>query len=165
MPDGRDVICDTSPLLFLHALEKLELLHALYGTITVPEGVLDEIIVGRHAGAPSPAIETLEWCRIIPAPTELARDALVDLGPGEREVLALARQRRGNLVVLDDRLARRYASVLGLRMTGTLGVLLRAKHDRLVSAVAPLVDRLARAGFRLDTRTRSAVLTLAGEAE
>jgi len=53
--------------------------------------------------------------------------------------------------------------MLGLRVTGTLGVLLHAKRSGLVAAVAPLLDRLGDLRFRLATHTRAAFLRLAGE--
>jgi predicted nucleic acid-binding protein len=61
-------------------------------------------------------------------------------------------------------LARRYARLLNLTLTGTLGVLLKAKETGLLPAVAPVLDRLQKQRFRLDAETRQAVLRLAGEA-
>jgi predicted nucleic acid-binding protein len=52
---------------------------------------------------------------------------------------------------------------MGIRLTGTLGVLLDAKRSGLVSAVAPLLDQLQNLRFRLAPNTRDAVLKLAGE--
>lgn len=69
------------------------------------------------------------------------------------------------IVILDDALARRQAEAMGLRLTGTLGVLLDAKRAGLIAAVAPLADELQRLGFRLSGATRQAVLGLAGEGE
>lgn len=45
-------------------------------------------------------------------------------GKGEKEAIALALDLSA-LIVLDDKRARNYARRLGLRLTGTLGVLLR----------------------------------------
>ena len=66
-------------------------------------------------------------------------------------------------MILDDALARRHAEVLGIALTGTLGILLDAKRCGLVPAVTPLVDDLQRLGFRLSAGTRNAVLRMAGE--
>jgi len=86
-----------------------------------------------------------------------------DLGSGETAVLALALEITDAVVILDDAMARRHAQVLGLRLTGTLGVLLDAKREGLVTDVAPLLDDLQSLGFRLSGTTRDAVLRLAGE--
>ena len=64
---------------------------------------------------------------------------------------------------MDDAVARRVAEVLGLRLTGTFGLLLNAKKRRLISAVRPVIDQLESLRFRVSGQTRSAVLRLAGE--
>lgn len=91
-------------------------------------------------------------------------EGATDLGTGEREVLSLAAERPEAMAILDDALARRMALHLGIRFTGTLGVLLRAKAAGHLEAIKPVVDRLQELGFRLDSKTRSAVLDLAEEA-
>lgn len=88
---------------------------------------------------------------------------VTDLGPGETQVLMLALESSDTFVVLDDALARQLAEALGLRLTGTLGLLLDAKRAGLLPAVGPLLDRLQALRFRLAPHTRAAVLRLAGE--
>jgi predicted nucleic acid-binding protein len=69
------------------------------------------------------------------------------------------------VIVLDDALARRIAEALGLRFTGTLGLLLDAKRTGLIHAVRPVLDQLQSLRFRVSSHTRAAVLKLAGEDE
>jgi hypothetical protein len=88
---------------------------------------------------------------------------VADLGPGETAVLLLALECADPVVILDDGLARRHAGVLGIPLTGTLGILLDAKQRGLVSSVTPLIDDLQRLGFRLSARTREIVLRRVGE--
>jgi len=85
------------------------------------------------------------------------------LGDGEKEVLALGLELPGALLLLDDRDARRHGRVLGLEVTGTLGLLLLAKERGKLDAVGPMLDRLDALRFRLDATTRQAVLRLARE--
>ncbi|WP_437661581.1 DUF3368 domain-containing protein [Sorangium sp. So ce1182] len=87
-----------------------------------------------------------------------------DLDAGEREVLALAAGRSASLLLLDDGHARRYAKMLGLTFTGTLGILLRAKQRGLLDRVSPCLDQLHALGFRIAPALRASVLQLAGEA-
>ena len=82
---------------------------------------------------------------------------------GRVRLLALALETPGSSVILDDALGRRAAELLGIPFTGTLGLLLSAKEKNLIPAVAPILDRLSELRFRASTRTRSAVLQLAGE--
>ena len=78
-------------------------------------------------------------------------------------MLALALETGDSVCVLDDALARRVASALQLRVTGTLGVLIDAKRAGLLSAIRPQLDQLHSLGFRLAAHTRATVLKMAGE--
>jgi predicted nucleic acid-binding protein len=55
----------------------------------------------------------------------------MDIGPGEAEAIALAIEAGAARIVLDDKKARRIARELGVTVTGTVGVLLRAKQRGL----------------------------------
>ena len=160
-----EVICDTSPLQYLWQLGSLHLLPALVNQVILPPAVVEELAVGRAKGVNLPDPLALNWI-IIRRPVSLAALPLVnDLGPGETEVLALALESTDAVVILDDALARQVAETLGIRLIGTLGLLLDAKRAGLVSAVAPLLDQLQALRFRLAPRTRATVLKLAGEIE
>jgi len=158
-----EIIVDTSVLQYLHQIGLLELLPLLYERIVVPQGVADELIVGRRRGIELPILEELPWVEVrsarIPEPLGL----LSELGSGELEVLALAATMPDAIVVLDDSRARRHARTANLRFAGTLGILLRAKATGHLDSVAPALAALEKSGFRLDSLTRAAVLRLAGE--
>ncbi len=68
------------------------------------------------------------------------------------------------LVLIDERAARRKARGIGLQTVGTLGVLLMAKDKGLVAGLKPLLDDLRRAGFRMSDDLYRQVLGSAGEA-
>jgi predicted nucleic acid-binding protein len=144
-----EVIANTSPLQYLFQLGILDLLPELYGEVFVPEGVVLELRSGIDRGVLLPDLEGLSWLRI-----RKARSA---------PVLTLAAEMDDPLVVLDDSLARRFAQRLSLPLTGTLGLLLKAKQRRRIELVRPYLDRLESLRFRFDASTRSSVLTLAGE--
>lgn len=158
-----EVICNTSPLQYLYQVELLHLLPALAGNIVVPAAVAGELSAGRAAGVNLPDPTRLDWIAIRQPASASALPLITDLGPGEAEVLILALESRDAIVVLDDALARSAAATLGLRVTGTLGLLLDAKRAGLISAVGPILDQLQAVRFRVAPRTRAAILTLAGE--
>jgi uncharacterized protein len=158
-----DVICNTSPLQYLHQIGRLELLPQLVSRVTVPTAVAQELAEGRRRGLDLPIPEALPWVDLCAPTSERVVRLVADLGPGETGVLLLALERTDPVVILDDALARRHAEVLGIPLTGTLGILLDAKRRGLVPAVTPLVDDLQHLGFRLSEATRSAVLRMAGE--
>jgi predicted nucleic acid-binding protein len=159
-----EVICDVSPIQYLYQAGLLEPLRLLYGAITIPTAVAAELREGAVRGVDLPAFEALDWIKIRQPAGRLLLPIVADLGAGEREVLALGTETLDSLVVLDDALARQYARMLKLRLTGTLGVLLKAKEAGLVPALAPVLERLQHLRFRIDPETRQAVLRLAGEA-
>ena len=158
-----EVICNTSPLQYLHQLGRLNILPALAGGIVIPHTVVEELAEGRQAGFDLPDPAVLPWITIRHPASTPALPLASDLGPGESGVLALALESDGATVILDDALARRVAETLRLPLTGTLGLLLDAKRRGLIPLVAPCIDELERLRFRLAPHTRAAVLRLAGE--
>lgn len=84
-----EVICDVSPIQYLHQAGLLDLLRLRYGTITIPTAVAAELREGTLRGVDLPAFETLEWMRIRQPIGRLLLPIVADLGAGEREVLAL----------------------------------------------------------------------------
>ncbi len=158
-----DVICNTSPLQYLHQIGHLHLLPQLTGSVIVPNAVCDELRAGLLQGIELPEVNTLPWIHRKDPVSAPALPLAADLGPGESAVLALALETPGSSVILDDALGRRAAELLGIPFTGTLGLLLSAKEKNLIPAVAPILDRLSELRFRVATSTRSAVLQLAGE--
>lgn len=159
-----EVISNTSPLQYLHQLGVLDLLGRLVGRVTVPRAVVDELEAGRALGHELPDVASLGWISVrVPASSRHVTSP--DLGRGETDVLRLALELPAGdvVVILDDARARAAAGRLGLRFTGTLGVLLDAKRAGLIPAVGPHLDRLDALGFRLAPHTRAAALKLAGE--
>jgi predicted nucleic acid-binding protein len=158
-----DIICNTSPLQYLHQIGGLGLLAALAKQVIVPPAVVAELAAGKRLGIELPDVAALEWITIRRPTSAAALPLVSDLGPGETEVLMLALESPGAVVILDDGLARQVAETAGIPLTGTLGILRDAKTAGLISAVKPLLDQLQNRGFRLASRTRFAVLRQVGE--
>ena len=157
------VISNTSPLFYLHRLRCLELLRELYQRIVVPDAVVDELKAGREQGEDVPEVVAYEWIdvRSVRVPEVVA--LITDLGAGEAQALALGLEEPGSLVLLDDRLAREVARMRNIRITGTAGVLLKAKQERYIPALAPLLNRLLQLDFRLSDAVKASILKLAQE--
>ena len=158
-----ETICDTSPIQYLYQLRLLHILPALVQSVIVPPAVISELATGRSLGVSLPKLENFDWVKVRQPVGSSALPLVTDLGPGETEALMLALESRDAVVILDDALARRTAELLGLGLTGTLGLLLDAKSRGLVSEVAPLLKRLQALRFRIASHTLNAVLKLAGE--
>jgi predicted nucleic acid-binding protein len=164
MPDQcRVAVCDTSPLQYLHQLGMVEVLSEIYGAVLVPAAVRDELAAGRAIGVSLPDLQVHPWIAVRTADAQALPALPVPLGRGEREALALALRTPQAVLLADDRQARRCAEFLGLRLSATLGVLLRAKHSGLIAQLGPVLDVLDGLGFRLGQATRRKVLALGGE--
>jgi len=157
------VIADTSPLQYLFQVGQLALLEQLFQAIQVPEAVRDELEVGRRLGFAVPSPAAYSWMAIRASANAPALDRF-ELGAGEYAALALALASADGLVLMDDAAARAAAKALGVATTGTLGVLLLAKENEILVAVAPVLDALEQRGFRITDAVRARVLQLAGEA-
>lgn len=158
-----EVISDISPLQYLTQINLLHILPALAGRIIVPQAVVEELAQGRAAGLSLPDPSVIEWMIIRRSVGASALAIVTDLGPGETETLLLALESQDALVILDDALARRIAKTQGIRVIGTLGVLLEAKRAGHVPLIRPYLDQLDTLRFRLASHTREAVLKLACE--
>ncbi len=153
-----EVIADTSPLQYLFQLGLLQLLPEFYGEVLVLRGVALEVRSGAARGVALPDLESLSWLRVCEVQSTAVLALAAGLGKGEREVLALAVERADPLVILD-----RFAVRLRLPLTGTMGLLLKAKQAGRIEAIRPYLDRLEALRFRLDGATRTSVLGLAEE--
>lgn len=162
MPNPQ-VIVNTSPLLYLHQVGYLELLQSLYSQILTPPAVIEELAIGKNKGIDVPNIQAVEWISITLVKSVSLIPAIIDLGQGEAEVLALGLENPGSLLIFDDQLARRIANLYRLKYSGTLGVLVKAKQQGYLSSVAPVIAKLRHQGMWLTDKVVNDVLRLAGE--
>ena len=152
------VVSDTSPLIALHQVGRLSLLQSLFTEVRVPPAV------AREAAPSLPELPS--WIVVQPLTQPIASEIVQTiLGRGESEALGLALEVNADLVILDERPARRLALGLSVPVVGTVGILVRAKQAGFIPAVRPLVERLLELGFRLSPAMRDRVLRDAGEQE
>lgn len=163
----RDVIVvtDTSVVLNLAWLGEERLLPHLFDRVLAPPIVKAEFdrlarIEARFRGLRFPAF--IELASPTGIPEVVAQ--LDGLDPGEIGALSLAIERHIRDVLIDETVARAAALALGLRPSGLLGLLVRAKKRALIPVVLPLLDRLRlEADFRVTDDLRARIAALAGE--
>ena len=158
-----DYIVNTSPIQYLHQAGLLHILAAMLGRVIVPTAVADELAAGRDLKLDLPDPANLAWMEIKRPVSAPVLPLVVDLGSGETEVLALAKEIAGSVVVIDDAVARRVAKTVGIPLTGTLGLLPDAKRKGVVLEIKPVLDNLDELRFRCSEQTRASILRLAGE--
>ncbi len=148
------VISNSSPLIALERVGRLDLIRQLFGRVDVPPAVAREVFEA----------DTIpNWIEVVTLSGPVSAKIPLALGAGEREAIALALEQPPTWVVLDDLPARRLAATLGLPVIGTVGLLLAAKQQALIPLLEPLLNDLEQADFRLSLKVREAVLQAAGE--
>jgi predicted nucleic acid-binding protein len=156
-------VVNASPLIVLAKAGAVELLGRPGGQVIVPQDVAREILAGPPA---DPARRLMEsgWGERAVAPAVPASVVEWGLGAGESAVLALALADRGVVAILDDAEARACARTHGLRMLGTLGVILVAKQEGRVRSAAEIIRAIRDAGFRISDALVTTILRdMAGE--
>ncbi len=157
------VVSNTTPLIALAWLERLDLLPALFGSVYIPQAVRDEIHHNPEAiGATE--LSTASWLVVRPVANALAAALLQDqLDTGESEAIVLAHELHAGLLLMDERRGRRRAVQGGLTVTGTLGILVEARRRNMVGPLRPLLDRLRQLPFHMSESLYAEVLRHTGE--
>jgi hypothetical protein len=142
------VVCDASTLIALARIGQLDILRQLGAQLMIPMAVYEEVVV-KGAGKPgSDEIRQASW---IETRDVSDRDVVAQfrtvLGIGESEVIALAKERAVDLIILDDTDARNTAVAEGLDVVGLLAFLVLAKEEGHIHQVRPLLDALRQQGF------------------
>ncbi|NIM14014.1 MAG: DUF3368 domain-containing protein [Candidatus Aminicenantes bacterium] len=148
------VVCNSSPVIGLAKINRLDIIEKLYQEIIIPEAVFDELITKGKDKDKTAEIKRLIDRNIVTVQEvknlELIRLLRKDLDYGESEVIALALELQADLVILDEKDARDIAEFYNLKKIGLLGILIRAKERGLISLVKGYMDKLINAGFRID---------------
>lgn len=147
------VVTNTSPLIYLAILNRFQLLRELFDEVSLPEAVYHEVAVhesGQPGVAETRAAVEEGWLRRIAVRDRVAVDSLLgELHLGEAEAIVLARKLRTGRVLLDDRIARNKARLMGLMVTGTIGILLLAREAGIEVSLQQDLDRLIQHNFRI----------------
>ena len=160
-----DAICNTSPLLYLYRGGVLEWLPELFREIWIPNAIILELQEGRRRGYDVPDPGGYGWLKVVEPRAVPSEWLTLDLGAGELAAMALALENPDRVVLLDDALARRIALAAGLKVWGTLKILLEAKGQGLTESIDPLIERLKDAGMWISDDIQRRVLALADEGQ
>lgn len=137
------VVSNSSPLMNLAIIGKLDLLRELFGRMMVPQEVWSELTIEGKDKPGTEFIVQSDWIDVEPVGNrDLCLSLNRELDLGESAAIALAIEQQADLILLDETEARSIAEFHGLRKTGVLGVLMRAKHLKLIPEVRPLLDAL-----------------------
>ena len=162
MSKTRKVVSNTTPIIALSEIGELDLLKKLYGMIFISESVLNEI---KTEPAFSDVRANNSWIVVekIEVNEEVRKMYKPKLHSGEVESMILAQKLKADIIILDDYAARKTAQYLGLKVTGTLGVIIKAKQEGLISEAKPLMEKLIENGLFISDNVLREVLSMTGE--
>jgi len=154
----------------MSAIGRLALLRELYGTVTIPSAVWQEVVEQGQGRSGAIEVETAcqeGWIEVrAVAASPLLQLLKRDLDDGEAEVIALAIELDAQIVLLDESEARRVADLYKLRKTGVIGVLMRAKREDRIDSLQVELDRLrVGAGFHIQDDLYHKALIAVGESK
>ena len=147
------IISDTSCLIVLSRIQRLDLLKDLYESILITEEVAREFGEELPSWVEIKKVQNTANLRVL--------KNIVDLG--EASAIALALELDDTLLIVDDLKGRKEAQRLGLKITGLMGVLLKCKQENIISEVKPILIAIKEASFRISEKIELFVLQQAGE--
>lgn len=147
------IICDTSCLILFDKIGKLEILRKCYNNIYVTPEIAAEF------GKILPV-----WIEIKAAKNQDLQQTLTKiLGQGESSAIALTFDLPDTLVVLDDLKARKVAKSLNLKITGSLGILVKAKQHGYIEKLLAVLEQVQQTDFRISENIVRKILAVVGE--
>jgi hypothetical protein len=156
------VVSNTTPIISLLKISKIEILKDLYSEVIIPQAVFDEIEEGKNK-AYYEDLSKIEWIRIQEIADRNSVKFFFDLDAGEAEAIVLANETEAGLLIIDEKLGRHYAKQAGLKITGTIGVLVKAKKAGCIKHVKPLLIELTKKDVWISDRLIAEVCKLIDE--
>jgi len=151
MPDI--ILPDTSCLIFLNKIGEIHLLDKLYKKAIITDEIVEEYI------DPLPV-----WIEIkTPGENRYQKVLEQAVDKGEASLMVLALELQDCIVSIDDLRARKVAKTLNLRLTGTLGIIHKAKKTGLISSTKETLQKLKAVDFRISEKIEKELLRLSGE--
>jgi hypothetical protein len=161
-------VSDSSTLIHLAGIDRLDLLKVFFGSIALPPAVWREVVEQGRGRAGARAVEKAYregWIHIVtPSDRSLLRLLKQNLDAGEAEAIALAVEESADLLLVDEANARATADLYDLTKTGVIGLLIRARREGHIELLKPELDRLLNeAGFWIAENLYRRALLAVGE--
>lgn len=140
------VFSNTTPFIALSVINKLDLLPSIFEEIHVADSVIRECSEGGKIMVPD--LSSLDWVISHNDLDNTMLPILLELDRGEKQTIALALKEKDSLVIIDEKIGRNIAEYMGLKVVGTLGVLVKAKRLKMIDSFKDEVYCMLEAGIR-----------------
>ena len=153
------LIADSSALVAIAIVDKLDVLDKLFGSVYIPKAVFDEI--SKQDKPESKKLTDYCMSHVIDIREQVNFN--ISLGLGESEAIVLYKEKNADFLLCDDKKAKKFAQTFGINTIGSLGILLKAKEKKLIDTINPLLVLLKKSNIFIDDKTFELVLKMAGE--
>ena len=158
------MVCNTGPLVALSIINRIDILRDLFEVVAVPEAVHREILVGGSESAGLAEYKKMQWIKVFSLSNQIDPLLVTSLDEGEASVIALSRELKADFTLIDERKARKIArNVYGLKVIGSAGILVEAKHKGLIENVGLAIKNMRDNGYWIGDSIIEAALKKAGE--
>jgi predicted nucleic acid-binding protein len=155
------VIVNATPLIALSKINKLELLNQLFDEVIVPYSVYHEVVIKGANKLGSNNLLNANWIDIQQVSSAtIINPLLLGLDRGELDVIQLGVLINPDWVIIDEKLGRKIAKLMGLSVKGTLGILLTSFYSGSLSKqeTLDLCQELVDNGIRLSSRVIDSII-------
>ena len=149
--ENKIIICNSSPLINLSKINRLDLLKLLFNKVIIPNAVYNELFIDHKQSFGKNEINdlildgTIEIKKV--SDINLVKALREDLDYGESEVIALALEEKADIVIIDELEARKKADLFYLNKTGFIGLLIKAHKLNHIKNFIELLDLAIEKGF------------------
>jgi len=148
------IISDTTPIISLIKINRLDLLKKLFDEVRIPEAVFRELTTNVLFSNEAEIVKSTDFLKVSPIQNKKSLEILQaasGLDDGESEAIILADELKSDVLIIDERKGRRVAKNLGLTITGTVGILIQAHDENMISSeeVKQCLEHLKNSNIRL----------------
>lgn len=149
----KTIISDTSCLILLEKIGELDLLHKVFGEILITQEIADEY-----------GLTLPDWIFVQnPINQNYPKILEANIDKGEASAIALAVELADCLLIIDDLKGRNLAQALGIKITGTFGIIIEAKLSGRISSVKPYLSKIKQTDFYFSEKLEEQILVKANE--
>lgn len=130
------VVSDTTPIISLIKINRLDLLEKLFQEVLIPDAVYRELTTNQSFSAEAEEVKKAKFLKVLPVQNKQSiqiLQAVSGLDDGESEAIVLADEKQSDVLIIDERRGRKVAQQLGITITGTVGILVQANDEGMLS--------------------------------
>ncbi len=154
----KTIVSNTTPLRYLTSIGEHELLPQLFGKVFIPRAVYQEL---THKNTPDIVRQYFQsppnWIEICKVNIVHENNSLIHLDAGETEAIILAKQKKADLLLMDEKKGRLTAKEQGLVVMGVLGILELANRQQKID-LAKSIDKLLKTNIKISSSLIQSIL-------